>query len=139
VRLSPTTVNQIDSPIGTAYALVTGRRRDRDLLDLAQAAPQYPPAPAVVEHVVSVARNPHGGDYLEIAGLPRLRTAFAAELSRAHRGRVNEEHVLVTAGCNQAFCLVTSALADPGDEVVLPPPVRRSGHGRRRPRPRRQP
>ncbi|MCB0992834.1 MAG: aminotransferase class I/II-fold pyridoxal phosphate-dependent enzyme, partial [Acidimicrobiales bacterium] len=27
--------------------------------------------------------------------------------------------VLVTAGCNQAFCLTVSALCDPGDEVVL--------------------
>jgi len=119
VRLSPRTVRQIDSPIGTAYALLDKRRRERPLLDLAQAAPRYPAAPVVVEHVAAVARHPHGGDYVEIAGLPHLRQAFAAELSQAYRGRVRAEHVVVTAGCNQAFCLVTSALAEPGDEVIL--------------------
>ncbi|MGH3452118.1 MAG: aminotransferase [Haloechinothrix sp.] len=119
MRLSPRTVDQIDSPIGTAYALLDRRSGEHELLDLAQAAPQYPPASAVIEHIAAVASDPHGGDYVEIAGLPRLREAFAAELCHAYRGQVREEHVLVTAGCNQAFCLVTSALAEPGDEVVL--------------------
>ena len=119
MRLSPRTVRQIDSPIGSAYALLEQRAGRRQLLDLAQAAPQYPTAPAVVEHVGSVARHPHGADYVEIAGLAHLRAAFAAELRHAYRGRVQPENVVITAGCNQAFCLVTSALAEPGDEIVL--------------------
>lgn len=119
MRLSSRTASQIDSPIGTAYALVDSPGKEREFLDLAQAAPRYPAAPDVVEHIVAIARHPHGGDYVEIAGLPHLREAFATELCDAYRGQVREEHVLVTAGCNQAFCLVTSALAEPGDEVVL--------------------
>ncbi|HEY2672154.1 MAG TPA: aminotransferase [Rugosimonospora sp.] len=119
MRLSPRTVRQIDSPIGTAYALLDSRAGTRELLDLAQAAPQYPPAPEVIEHIAAVARDAHGGDYVEIAGLPRLRRAFAAELRDAYRGQVREDNIVVTAGCNQAFCLVTSALAGPGDEVIL--------------------
>jgi aspartate/methionine/tyrosine aminotransferase len=119
MRLNSKTVDQIDSPIGTAYALLDGHRTERELLDLAQAAPQYPAAAEVVEHIVAVARQPHGGAYVEIAGLPYLRDAFAAELSGAYRGQVHAEHVVVTAGCNQAFCMVVSALAEPGDEVVL--------------------
>jgi aspartate/methionine/tyrosine aminotransferase len=119
VRASPRTRRQIDSPIGAAYALV-GRRIDRPgFLDLAQAAPQYPAAPAVIEHIASVARDAHGADYVAISGLPRLCEAFAAELSRAYAGRVEAEHVVVTAGCNQAFCLAMSALAEAGDEVIL--------------------
>jgi aspartate/methionine/tyrosine aminotransferase len=119
VRLSPQTVNQIDSPIGTAYALLDHRAKERELLDLAQAAPPYPTAPEVVEHIATMARDAHGGDYAEIAGLPYLREAFAAELSHAYRGQVRDHHVVVTAGCNQAFCLVASALAEPGDEVIV--------------------
>ncbi len=119
MRLSPRTVHEIDSPIGTAYALLDRRGKERELLDLAQAAPQYPTAPEVIEHIVSVARHPHGGDYVEIAGLPHLREAFAAELSGGYRGPVRPEQVVITAGCNQAFCLVASALADPGEEIVL--------------------
>jgi aspartate/methionine/tyrosine aminotransferase len=119
VRLNSRIRHQIDSPIGTAYALLDHRAKERELLDLAQAAPQYPPAPEVIEHIVSVARDPHGADYVEIAGLPRLREAFAAELCDSYGGQVRAEHVLVTAGANQAFCLVTAALADPGDEIIL--------------------
>jgi aspartate/methionine/tyrosine aminotransferase len=122
VRLSPRATRTIASPIGEAYALLERRSNQRELLDLAQAAPQYPPPPEVVEHVMAVAQRRDGGDYVEIAGLPRLRRAFATELSDAYRGTVREEHVLVTAGCNQAFCLVISALAEPGDEVLLPLP-----------------
>jgi aspartate/methionine/tyrosine aminotransferase len=119
VRLRPRTTDEIDSPIGTAYALLDHRSKERELLDLAQAAPQYPPAPEVVDHIAATARHPHGADYAEIAGLPRLREAFAAELRAAYRGRVRPENVVVTAGCNQAFCLVASALADAGDEIAL--------------------
>jgi aspartate/methionine/tyrosine aminotransferase len=119
VRLSSRTLDQIDSPIGTAYALLDQRAGSRELLDLAQAAPQYPAAPEVVDHIARVARDAHGGDYVDVPGLPRLREAFAMELSRDYGGPVRPEHVTITAGCNQAFCLVTSALAAPGEEVVL--------------------
>jgi aspartate/methionine/tyrosine aminotransferase len=119
VRLNHWAVRATDSPIGMAHALLDRRAGERELLDLSQAAPQYPAAPEVLEHVVATARHPRGGDYVEIAGLPHLREAFAADLSAAYRGRVGAEHVIVTAGCNQAFCLAASALAAPGDEVVL--------------------
>lgn len=119
MRLNQLVTDGTDSPIDVAYARLDDRGGDRPLLDLAQAAPQYPPAPEVVEHVLAVARDAHGAEYTEIAGLPRLREAFAAELSTAYRGRISPDQVVVTAGCNQAFCLAVSALAGPGDEVVL--------------------
>jgi aspartate/methionine/tyrosine aminotransferase len=119
VQLSERTRRQIDSPIGITYALLEHRRNGRQLLDLAQAAPQYPPAPEVAEHVADVGRSARGAEYVEIAGLPSLREAFATELSNAYRTRVHADNVVITAGCNQAFCLATSALAEPGDEVVL--------------------
>lgn len=122
MRLSARTMDQIDSPIGVTYDLLDQREGGRELMDLARAAPPYPPAPSVIEHIVAAARDPHGGDYVELTGLPRLREVFAAELSADYRGSVAVEQVLVTAGCNQAFCLTVSALAEPGDEVVLPLP-----------------
>ncbi|MGW0495859.1 aminotransferase [Streptomyces sp. NPDC003007] len=124
MRLTPRTLLRPDSPIGATYALLDerGAEGSAGLLDLAQAAPAYPTAPSVVEHIVSVARHAHGADYVDLAGLPKLRAAFADELSRDYRGSVGAENVVVTAGCNQAFCLVTSALAEPGDEIILPLP-----------------
>jgi aspartate/methionine/tyrosine aminotransferase len=88
VRLSPRTLSQMDSPIGRAYALLDGHREQRPLLDLAQAAPRYPRRRVVVEHLASVTRHPRGAEDTEIAGLPQLREAFAAELGQAYRGDV---------------------------------------------------
>jgi len=122
VRLSPRTLGQIDSPVGTARALLGLRAGRRELLDLSQAAPPYPTAPEVSEHVARVARDTGGGAYTEVPGLPRLRETFAAELSRDYDGTVGAANVVITAGCNQAFSVVASALAGPGDEVILPLP-----------------
>jgi aspartate/methionine/tyrosine aminotransferase len=119
MRLSPRTLLQIDSPIDTTYALLDGLETKDGLLDLAQAAPRYPAAPAVIEHIVTVARDAHGGDYVRVPGLPKLQASVASELSRDYRGRVGEEQVFITAGCNQAFCLVASALAAAGEEIIL--------------------
>lgn len=118
MRLSPRTVNEIDSPMGAAYALLAGRSGERELLDLAQAAPSYPPAAEMIEHVASVAREPNGAAYVPSPGLPRLREALAADLSRSYRRPVSAGQMVITAGCNQAFCLVAQALAEPGDEVI---------------------
>ncbi|WP_167474258.1 aminotransferase [Nocardia arthritidis] len=119
MRLNPLAIEAIYSPIASAHALLGQRAGRLDLLDLAQAVPQYPPAPEVVEHIAATARDPHGAAYVATAGLPALREAFAAELTADYRGLVRPEHVIITAGCNQAFCLVASALAAPGDEIVL--------------------
>ncbi|KHL08959.1 aspartate/methionine/tyrosine aminotransferase [Mumia flava] len=119
MRLRSQTTAQVDSPISTAYALLDQSARDGDLLDLAQAAPQYPPSPVVSEHVADLVRAGAGSEYTEVPGLPRLRDAVASELSTAYAGRVAAENVVITAGCNQAFAMVASALAGAGDEVVL--------------------
>lgn len=119
MRLHRRTLQPVDSPITAAYDLVALREDDRELLNLAQAAPTYGPAPEVVEHIDATARSAGGSGYTPVPGLPHLREAFAAELSEAYGGRVAPENVLVTAGCNQAFALLSSTLANPGDEVIL--------------------
>ena len=118
MRLSPRTLREIDSPMGATYALLAGRSGERPLLDLAQAAPSYPAATEMIEHVASVAHEPNGAAYVPSPGLPRLREAFAADLSAAYQGAIGAGQMVVTAGCNQAFCLVAHALAEPGDEVI---------------------
>ncbi|WP_226362230.1 aminotransferase [Pseudonocardia sp. ICBG1142] len=119
MHLNRNVVRATVSPIGAAHDLIVGRAGERPLLDLSQAAPRYPAAPVVCEQVATAAFDPAGGTYTEIAGLPDLREAFAAELSADYRGRIDGANIVVTAGCNQAFCLVMSALAAPGDEVIM--------------------
>ncbi|RZS32260.1 aspartate/methionine/tyrosine aminotransferase [Herbihabitans rhizosphaerae] len=54
--------------------------------------------------------------------MPSLRAAYAAEINRDYGGAVTPDNVVITAGCNQAFCLTISALAEPGSEVIVPLP-----------------
>lgn len=120
MRLIPRTLNQIDSPIRATYALLDRRAGDRELLDLAQAAPAFPPAPEVTEHLAKVVSEPLSNQYAEIAGLRKLREAFAADLAEAYRApSLDAGDIVITAGCNQAFCVTVSALAAPGDEVIV--------------------
>lgn len=122
MKLNPRTTSQIHSPIGEAFAMVGRRGGRQPLLDLSQAAPSHPCAPEVAEHIARVAASPDGGRYCPQEGLPHLREAFAADLCESGVGPVASSDVLITAGCNQAFCLTVSALCDPGDEVVLVTP-----------------
>lgn len=117
VRLNERVSSTTESPIGASFELLD--HCSGDVLDLAQAAPQYPPAPEVVDRLAAAVQSPHGAEYTEIAGLPALRSAFADELSNAYDGTVRLDQVVITAGCNQAFCVAVSALAGPGDEVVM--------------------
>ena len=122
MRLTKRTTQLTASPIAEAKAWLAFRNSDRSLLDLSQAAPSYPTAPAIANRIAEVALSPDGGAYAPPPGLPALNEAFSAEISGDYGGSVSPEQVLPTAGCNQAFCVVASALTEPGDEIIMPLP-----------------
>lgn len=121
MRLLKRTLEQIDPPVDAIDALMDSWGAE-GLLDVAQGAPAYPTAPSIVERVREVAAHPMGGRYTGGRGLPELRRALAADLSEDYGAGISPASVLITAGGNQAFCLATSALAEPGDEVILTTP-----------------
>lgn len=112
----------VSSPIAEAKAWLSRRVGHQRLLDLSQAAPSYPTAPVIAARIAEIAASDSGGAYAPPMGVPTLTEAFADRLSRDHGGTITPSQVLPTAGCNQAFCVVVSSLADPGDEIVLPLP-----------------
>ncbi len=127
MRLTKRTLDVELSPIAAAYAFLEERSGARQLLDLSQAAPAYPTADRIVEHVASVAASPEGGRYAPSKGLPELRAAFVDELRAGHttehaRAEISVDQIQITAGCNQAFCVVASTLCEPGDEVLVSVP-----------------
>ena len=122
MRLTDRTLRLTASPIAEAHAWLAHRTGDRPLLDLSQAAPSYPTAPVIAARIAAVATEPDGGRYAPPPGLPDLNEAFAKELSADYRATIGADHVLPTGGCNQAFCVTTAALTEPGDEVILPVP-----------------
>ncbi len=119
MRLTNRTLQLAASPIAEAHAWLAHRTSDRELLDLSQAAPSYPTAPEIAARIAEVAAEPDGGRYAPPPGLPPLNAAFSEELSRDYGVDISPTAILPTGGCNQAFCVTTSALTEPGDEIIL--------------------
>ena len=113
-----------EPPIAEAVSWISGRSfpDDKPLVDLSQAAPGYPPAPELTDHLREIIGSPQTSRYAEIKGIPPLRAGLARDINRRYGGGVQPGHVLITAGCNQAYCLVANALAKAGDEIILTAP-----------------
>lgn len=112
----------IAPPIAEAYSWIPRELGNRRFINLSQAVPGYPPAERLSARVAELASAPGIHLYTDILGLPGLRQATASEIVAAYGGDVVAEDIAITAGCNQAFCLVMAALAGPGDNVLLPLP-----------------
>jgi aspartate/methionine/tyrosine aminotransferase len=122
MKLISRTLDLVQSPIASAHALLQQYRGRRPVLDLSQGEPNYPTATVIANHVAKIACDPDGGRYTTRPGIDKLRKLVADEISQAYSGTVRADQVLITAGCNQAFCLAISVLAEWGDEVILPVP-----------------
>ncbi|MEM1434618.1 MAG: aminotransferase [Pseudomonadota bacterium] len=124
LALNPDVLNAIDPPIAEAHSWIAGRSfpTEKPLLDLAQGVPSYPPAAAISAHVAERAALFETAQYTPIKGIPELRATLAAHVAERYGGHVGAEHVLISAGCNQAFCLAIQALARTGDAIMLPVP-----------------
>lgn len=121
LQVSPIIADVYDPPVALVKKWVAGRTFDVafPLIDVSQAVPGYPCAHELREFLSTAVLAADTGRYAPALGLPETRAAIAHHLDRRHVGVNN---VMVTAGCNQAFCLAIGALCSPGDEVILPTP-----------------
>lgn len=123
MHLNPLVVATSAPPIPA----VQGWMREYDgrrgpLIDLCQAVPGHPPPPALLDRLGTEAATPANARYGAILGEPALRDAYASHLAALYDAPVRAGNVAITAGCNQAFFAAVSAIAGPGDSVVLPQP-----------------
>lgn len=124
LALNPDVLGAIDPPIAEAHSWIAGRHfpEEKPLLDLAQGVPSYPPPSAMRAHIAERASLFETAQYTAINGIPELRETLAAHVGERYGGHVAAENMLISAGCNQAFCLAIQALARAGDAVMLPVP-----------------
>ena len=124
LTVNPDVIRAIDPPIAEAQSWIAGRDfpAERPLLDLAQAVPSYPPAEALSARLATRTAAFETARYTPIAGIPDLRSALAAHMAMIYGGTIGPENVMISAGCNQAYCLAILALARAGDQVILPVP-----------------
>lgn len=109
-------------PIAEALSWVKDRHSDRELLNLCQAVPSYPPALELQQEFARLTHLPGTGSYTEILGIPQLRQTFAEHVSRTYSAPVSASDVGITTGCNQAFAAAVMAVAERGDNIIIPTP-----------------
>jgi len=95
----------------------------RPLVDLCQAVPDYPPAPDLVDFLREQLGAPDTARYSADEGLPEVRSAVAAWLTRHYgQGPVAAE-VCLTIGASQAFWLALLTVCRAGDQVIVQLPA----------------
>lgn len=94
--------------------------QDRDLVHLEIGEPDFDTPSHIVDEALTAARN-GGTHYTSSAGLLELREAIADRTSGATQYDPQTE-VTVTTGAMEALYLTLQAVAEDGDEVIVPTP-----------------
>jgi aspartate/methionine/tyrosine aminotransferase len=110
-------------PISEVKGWLAGARPELPLMDLCQAVPDYPPAPALTEHLARLTADPLVARYSPDEGLPEVREAICARYGRTYGATLNPRQLCLTIGASQAFWLAMVTLCRKGDEVIVPLPA----------------
>ena len=80
--------------------------------------------PAPIKAAIKRAVEDNQTHYVQTGGLPRLRELLAEKLRTVNRIPIaSPDEVIITAGGMHGLYMLSLALFDPGDEVILPDPV----------------
>jgi aspartate/methionine/tyrosine aminotransferase len=111
----------VDTPIiPTIGALV---RNNPGTISLGQGVVNYGPPSQAIAALPSMIDDGSLHKYLSVSGHPELLEAIHNKLAQENQIKLGTEAmVMVTAGSNMAFLNAVLAVADPGDEVILPMP-----------------
>ena len=121
MKFNPNVLDCASAPIAEAWSWVSNPDSKR-LIDMCQAVPAHLPPQSLRDYLGDAIKSGEGATYTDIRGIPPLREALAANISERYQGSIDGEDILITAGCNQAFCSVIDTLCEKGDEVILPLP-----------------
>ena len=96
-------------------------RQVDDVIVLVVGEPSFNTPPHIID---AAAQAAHGGTtkYTPNAGLPGVRAAVAERYTRKFGREVTPGEVLVTAGAVNALAAIVAAIAEEGDEILIPDP-----------------
>lgn len=109
-------------PISEVKSWLAGITPGNPLVDLCQAVPDYPPAPALTDHLAGLLADPMTARYSPDEGLPEVREAVCNRYARIYGAAIAPEDVCLTIGASQAFWLAMVTLCKAGDEVIVQVP-----------------
>jgi aspartate/methionine/tyrosine aminotransferase len=115
------TITSVQAPIIPQVSEWT--RQTPGTLSLGQGMVAYPPPAAALQAIENFGKQAAHHLYGAAFGHPELLELIIAKLRLENNLKVeNGYRIMVTAGSNMAFLNVLLAIADPGDEIILPLP-----------------
>ena len=114
-------VEAVQTPVIPQIAALI--REHPGCISLGQGVAWYGPPPEAREALEGFFTDAAHHRYGPVDGIPALKAAIAAKL-RAETGWQDDgaSRIIVTAGANMGFLNAVLAIADPGDEIILPAP-----------------
>ncbi len=99
------------------------RAAGKDIINLSMGDPDLPTPDAVVDRLCETARGQVNQRYPEYAGMPDLRSAFAAWFARRFGVELDPaREVLPLIGSKEGLAHLPQAIMDPGDVALMPEP-----------------
>lgn len=103
----------------TIFTVISRRAAELGAVNLGQGFPDYPVDPRLTELVAEAMRAGHN-QYAPMAGVPALCQAIAREAGARHGIDIDPgTEVTITLGATEAIFSAITALAGPGDEVMV--------------------
>lgn len=118
MNFNPNVIDCASAPIAEAWSWVKNPQSGR-LIDMCQAVPGHLPAQSLLDHLAFLIKQGKGATYTDIRGILPLREALASNINQHYETDINADDLMITAGCNQAFCSVIDTLCTQGDEVIV--------------------
>ena len=92
-------------------------------ISLGQGVVSYSPPPEAQNKLAAFFAEPDNHKYKLVQGIPELLEAIRSKLVRDNQFELSDsERIVVTAGSNMGFNNALLAIADPGDEIIIPVP-----------------
>jgi aspartate/methionine/tyrosine aminotransferase len=120
----PTLANRMEQ-VQTPVIPVVGEliRTHPGTISLGQGVVHYGPPPQAFEAIHRFLRDPELHKYQAVHGIPVLLEEITKKLKQDNGLIVDDSsRIVVTSGGNMAFMNAVLAIADPGDEIILPVP-----------------
>ena len=97
-------------------------RQHPGTISLAQGVVSYGPPSEVKEEIERFFSDAENHKYKPVQGIEALREKLENKLREENKISLEESEIFVTAGSNMAFENTLLAIADAGDEIILPRP-----------------
>jgi methionine aminotransferase len=123
VQLTPTLQSRLPRVGTTIFTVMSALANEKNAVNLGQGFPDFECDPALPDAVTSAMKQGLN-QYPPMAGVPALRQAIAAKISKLYGHAYNPDtEITVTAGATQGILTTVLCCVHPGDEVIVIEPA----------------